>query len=126
MKQCGFAIETEMISVATERGFKITEVPVSAIYTQDGSTLNPVSHGLGVLANIITMISDRRPLLFFVIPGIILLAFGFFLGLWVFDKASHGAGFASGRAMISILLVFTGILSIFTGILLNALSKLRH
>jgi glycosyltransferase involved in cell wall biosynthesis len=126
LKQCGFAIETEMISAAAERGFKITEVPVSAIYTQDGSTLNPVSHGLGVLANIITMISDRRPLLFFVIPGIILLAFGFFLGLWVFDKASSGAGFASGRAMVSILLVLTGIFSIFTGILLNALSKLRH
>lgn len=126
LKQCGFAIETEMISAATERGFKITEVPVSAIYTQDGSTLNPVSHGLGVLANIITMISDRRPLLFFVIPGIILLAFGFFLGLWVFDKASHGAGFAGGTAMISISLVIIGILSIFTGIQLNALSKLRH
>ena len=126
LRQCGFAIETEMISAATERGLKIAEVPVSAIYTKDGSTLNPVNHGLGVLANIITMISDRRPLLSFGLPGIIVLATGFILGFWVIDRASSGVGFATGSAMISILLALTGIFSIFTGIILNALSKLKH
>lgn len=123
LRQNGFAIETEMISAAAERGLKIIEVPISAIYTKDSSTLNPVSHGLGVLARIINMISERRPLLFFGIPGIILIAAGFFLGLWVFDKASGGAGFAAGRAMISILLLLSGVFSTFTGIILNALSK---
>ncbi|MCK4331884.1 MAG: glycosyltransferase family 2 protein, partial [Dehalococcoidia bacterium] len=45
LTQNGFAIETEMISAAAEKGLKITEVPISAIYTKDGSTLNPLSHG---------------------------------------------------------------------------------
>jgi len=35
LRQKGFAIETEMIAAATEKGLKITEVPISAIYTKD-------------------------------------------------------------------------------------------
>ena len=126
LRQSGFAIETEMISAATEKGLKITEVPISAIYTKDSSTLNPVSHGLTVLAHVITMISERRPLLFFCIPGIIVMVFGFSVGLSVLDTASSGGGFAAGRTMISILLLLIGIFSTFTGIILSAVSKLRR
>ena len=55
----GFAIETEMIVKAAEKGWKITEVPISTIYTRDGSTQNPVRHGMGVLARAINMISEQ-------------------------------------------------------------------
>ncbi len=125
LKQQGFAIETEMIAAATEKGLKITEVPISAIYTKDSSTLNPLSHGVGVLTRIIAMISQRRPLLFFGIPGIILLAAGLYLGIWVIDVAYAGGGVQAGRAMISILLVLAGVFSTFTGIILNAISRLK-
>jgi glycosyltransferase involved in cell wall biosynthesis len=125
LRQNGFAIEAEMISVATEKGFKITEVPISAIYTEDSSTLNPLNHGLRVLANIIVMISERRPLFFFGIPGIIFTVIGFIAGFQVLDIASTGGGFAAGRAMISVLLLLAGIFSMFTGIILNSISKLR-
>ncbi len=40
----GFAVETEMIARAIDKGLKITEVPISNRYTIDGSTLNPVAH----------------------------------------------------------------------------------
>jgi glycosyltransferase involved in cell wall biosynthesis len=125
LRQNGFAIETEMISAAAEKGLRMTEVPISAIYTKDGSTLNPVSHGVGVLTWIISTISERRPLLSFGIPGIISTVIGFLLGLWVLNIAYSGGGLAAGSAMISVLLLITGILSIFTGIILNSLSKLR-
>jgi len=125
LKQKGFAIETEMISAATKRGLKIMEVPISAIYTKDGSTLNPMSHGVGVLTRIIAMISQQKPLLFFGIPGIILLAVGFYLGVGVLNLAYAGGGVAAGKAMISILLVLSGIFCIFTAIILNAISQLK-
>jgi len=125
LRQKGFAIETEMIAAATEKGLKITEVPISAIYTKDSSTLNPLSHGVGVLAWILTMISQRRPLLFFGIPGVVLVAAGLYLGIWVIDVANAGGGLPLGRAMIAILFVLTGIFGIFTGIILNAISQLR-
>ena len=125
LRQKGFAIETEMIAAATEKGLKITEVPISAIYTKDSSTLNPVSHGVGVLTRILAMISYRRPLLFFGIPGVILLAVGIYLGIWVLNVAYAGGGVAAGRAMIAILLALVGVFSTFTGIILNAISQLK-
>ena len=125
LRQKGFAIETEMIAAATEKGLKITEVPISAIYTKDSSTLNPLSHGAGVLTWIFAMISERRPLLFFGIPGVVLVAAGIYLGIWVIDVAQGGGGVPAGRAMISVLLVLVGVFSTFTGIILNAISQLR-
>ena len=125
LRQKGFAIETEMISAANERGLKITEVPISAIYTGDTSTLNPIRHGVGVLTSTINMISERRPLLFFGVPGIILIAVGIYLGVWVIDVAQGGGGVPAGRAMIAILLILAGVFSTFTGIILNAISQLR-
>lgn len=125
LRQKGFAIETEMIAAATEKGLKITEVPISAIYTKDSSTLNPLSHGVGVLTWIFAMISQRRPLLFFGIPGVVLVAAGLYLGIWVIDVAQGGGGVPAGRAMISVLLVLAGVFSTFTGIILNAISQLR-
>jgi len=123
LKENGFAIESEMISCAADKNLKITEVPVSNIYTTDGSTLNPVKHGLGVLNRIIVMISQRRPLFFFGLAGGILLAIGLIIGVKVYTMATTGGGLALGSAVLTALLVIAGILSIFTGIILNSLSR---
>jgi len=123
LKENGFAIESEMISCAADKNLKITEVPISNIYTTDGSTLNPVKHGLGVLNRIIVMISQRRPLFFFGLAGGILLAIGLIIGVKVYTMATTGGGLALGSAVLTALLVIAGILSIFTGIILNSLSR---
>jgi hypothetical protein len=34
-----------MIAIAESNGFKTIEVPITEIYTEDGSTLNPWRHG---------------------------------------------------------------------------------
>jgi len=123
LKENGFAIESEMISCAADKNLKITEVPISNIYTTDGSTLNPVKHGLGVLNRIIVMISQRRPLFFFGLAGGILLAIGLIIGVKVYTMATTGGGLALGSAVLTALLVIAGILTIFTGIILNSLTR---
>jgi len=40
---------------ARKKGFVIMEVPVSCIYHSNGSTLNPISHGLGVALSVIKL-----------------------------------------------------------------------
>ncbi len=122
LKQNGFAIETEMIAAAADRGLRITQVPISAIYTRDGSTLNPVSHGFGVLGRIVAMISERRPLFFFGLGGGILTVLGLIAGFRVLQIASAGGGVITGTALVSVLLLTIGIFSIFTGIILNVLT----
>ena len=123
LRQNGFAIEAEMIASAAEKGLTITQVPISAIYTEDSSTLNPVSHGLGVLTWIITMISEKRPLLFFGVGGGVLTVLGLLAGIRVFHTVSVGGGVATGTVLVSILLLTIGVFSIFTGLILNALTK---
>ena len=123
LKQKGFAVETEMINVAKDKGLKITTAPVSAIYTKDGSTLNPVVHGLGVLASIIIMISEKRPLLFFGLAGIVLLVLGALAGARVLLIFATDTVIPIGTALISVLLLTIGIVTIFTGIMLSMLAR---
>jgi len=123
LKETGFAVEAEMISAATAKGLKVTEVPISIIYTKDGSTLNPIRHGFGVLNRIMSMISERRPLLFFGLLGSICMVLGIVAGVGVTQTYFASHVLATGTALISILLVTVGMLSIFTGVILNVLVK---
>ena len=123
LKENGFAIESEMIARAADKNLKITEVPISNIYTKDGSTLNPVRHGIDVLSRIIVMISQRRPLFFFGLAGGILLVAGLVIGFKVLHIATTTGQLAIGSTVLTTLFIIAGMLSIFTGIILNALSS---
>ncbi len=123
LRENGMAVSAETIANAAENGLKITERPISIRYTRDGSTLNPIVHGFEVLRRIIAMISERRPLLFFGLGGAILIILGFLAGIRVLNTAFGGGGVATGTALVSILLLIIGIFSVFTGIILNVLTK---
>jgi glycosyltransferase involved in cell wall biosynthesis len=123
LKARGFAIESEMITCAADKNLRITEVPISNIYTKDGSTLNPVRHGIDVLSRIIVMISQRRPLFFFGLAGGILLVIGLIIGIRVLNIAATTGEHAIGHTILTTLFIIAGMLSIFTGIILNALTR---
>lgn len=120
-KEKGMAVSAEIISEATKKGLKITEVPVSIIYTGDGSTLNPLIHGLGVFHRIIVMISERRPLLFFGTCGSISIILGIVAGVMVVRILETSQYLSTGTALLSMLFITVGILSIFTGVILDVL-----
>ena len=70
------------------------------------------------------MISERRPLLFFSLLGGISLAIGLAAGAWVIWRFYFETNvLATGLAMISILFVTIGMLTVFTGLILNVLTK---
>ncbi len=119
----GMSISAETIAAAVERSLKITEVPISITYTKDGSTLNPIRHGFGVLGRIIVMISERRPLFFFGFGGSVSAILGLLAGARVLYAFASGGSIAIGTALVSVLLLIIGILSIFTGIILSVLIK---
>jgi glycosyltransferase involved in cell wall biosynthesis len=123
LKANGMAVSSETIVRAAEKNLKITEVPISNIYTMDGSTLNPIRHGLDVLSRIIAMILQRRPLFFFGLAGGILLVAGLIVGIRVVNIAATTGDLAIGSTILTSLLIIAGILSIFTGIILNTLSR---
>ena len=125
LKENGMAISAETIADAAEKGLKITALPVSISYTGDGSTLNPLLHGLQVIGRIMAMISEKRPIYFFGLGGAILSLLGLIAGLRVIAIAYAGGGVSTGTALVSILLITIGVFSVFTGIILHVLSKRR-
>jgi len=123
LKASGMAVSSETIVRAAEKNLRITEVPISNIYTTDGSTLNPIRHGIDVLSRIIAMISQRRPMFFFGLAGGILLVVGLIIGIRVLNIATTTGNLAIGSTVLTTLFIIAGMLSIFTGIILNALSR---
>jgi len=123
LKAKGFGIESEMITSAADKRLKITEVPISNIYTKDGSTLHPIRHGIDVLSRIVIMISQRRPLFFFGLAGGILLVIGLIIGIRVINIAANTGELAIGSTILTTMFIIAGILTIFTGIILNALGR---
>ena len=130
LREQGMAVSAETVAIAADKGLKITEVPISIEYTRDGSTLNPVRHGLSVLSGLISMISERRPLFFFGLTGSILTVVGLLAGarvLYIFSGTGLipiGTGLIPiGTALISVLFISIGVFSTFTGLVLHVFIK---
>jgi glycosyltransferase involved in cell wall biosynthesis len=123
LKEDGMAISSEMSAEALRIGLRVKEVPVSVKYTNDGSTLNPIYQGGNTLTRIIVMISNRKPLLFFGGGGITAVLIGFFVGVTGYRMFTINSILPVGTMLASVSLLIIGILSIFTGIILNAVKK---
>lgn len=126
LKEGGMAVSSEIVSTAAQQGLKITEVPISVTYTKDSSSMNPVKHGFGVLNRITVMISERRPLLFFGVAGSISIILGIVAGTVVVRALLISQVLNVGTALISMLLITIGVLTIFTGIILDLIAKRMH
>ena len=96
----GFSVEAEMIYLVEKHGLKTIEVPVTEIYVEDGSTLNPWRHGFGNLGTIIAWVSEKRPLFFFGVAGAVFTIIGLILGANVLYVANEGGGVAVGSALV--------------------------
>jgi hypothetical protein len=77
-----------------------------------------------VLNGILHMIGQYRPLLFFGVPGLAVVLFGLMGGVWVIDIYRDMRELAVGYALISVLLIITGMLALFTGITLHSVRGL--
>jgi glycosyltransferase involved in cell wall biosynthesis len=124
LKQDGMAVSAETIAEATRCNLKITQVPVSVTYHKDGSTLNPLSHGLGVFTRVLIMISEQRPLFFFGMTGAFLVVFGIITGVYTLQLYSISRVVSTGWALVTMLFLILGAGSVFSGLLLNTISRI--
>jgi glycosyltransferase involved in cell wall biosynthesis len=121
----GMAIESEMLMDAARAHFRIKEVPINVRYDVQGSTYNPLTHGFGVLGKVISIVSQRRPLLFFGVPGFLLLIIGSAFFLMVFTTFDTTRNIDVGSTLITVLCIMVGVLGIFTGFILNAVESIK-
>ena len=72
----GMGVSTEILIKASEKKFRITEIPIKILYDGNTSTHNPVSHGTSVLISTIKFTSIKHPLKFYGIPSFVLIGIG--------------------------------------------------
>ncbi|MDD1753254.1 MAG: glycosyltransferase family 2 protein [Methanotrichaceae archaeon] len=118
----GLSVESEMQFLANESGLRTMEVPISVGY-YGKSKRSPLAHGVGVLNSILGLIGKRIPLFFFGVPGVLMLAFGFWEGWRVIQGWNTYHAFWLGPALIAVLLCVVGALSLFTGLILHTIKS---
>ena len=108
---------------AHEYNLSVKEVPVTINYT-DPPKRSAIKQGTSVLNGILHLIGQYRPLLFFGMPGGIILLAGFGMGFWVIEIYRQSTQLAVGYAMISVLLSVIGMVLFSTGIILHSVRGL--
>jgi glycosyltransferase involved in cell wall biosynthesis len=124
LEEDGIGIESAMQRSADDLGLRITEVPITCRYDiEHASKMGSVRHGFTVVNTLLKIVEERRPLFFFGSVGTGLVIVGVLLGIWVVEVYSRTGQFAIGTSLIGILLLIVGILSVFVGLMLDAISK---
>jgi glycosyltransferase involved in cell wall biosynthesis len=118
-------VDSQIFLDAKDKNLKVVEVPVSTKYPKDVKTSkkNLLRHGSEVILSVIELVSERRPLLFLGIPGLMLFAVGgasFFLVLKIFNETRQ---FAIGTALLGVVSTLLGMLLIFGALILWVMGK---
>lgn len=116
----GFSAESEMQFIIRTHQLVVREVPIVVNY-DEAPKRNPVRHGFQVLNGILRLVGQHRPLLYFGVPGLLVLIVGLVLGLQVVGTYRLYSALAVGTALIAITLVLVGVFTIFTGLILHTI-----
>lgn len=123
----GMGVSAEILMKARENGLRIAEVPVEVNYHGlETSTHNPVKHGLSVLATILRLVVEERPLFYLGIPGAILLSMGIGFGIWTLHLFTVEKRIVTNTALASLSFTLIGLFAMFTAITLYAIVRLTQ
>ena len=123
----GIGVDSEILMKAYGNDVKIKEVPISCRFKGvEGSTYNPLRHGIDVVTSIIKYASERKPLLTFGLPGTAILFAGLLLLIYVLQIYFSTKEFALGYMLTSMIAITTGVFAVFTAIILHAISTLKE
>ncbi|WP_458747519.1 glycosyltransferase [Candidatus Nitrosocosmicus sp. T] len=112
----GMAISTEILLKADDCNLRIVEVPITTkrYDIKDESAHNPLRLGWSVISHIIQFLSFKHPLLFYGLPGVILLVFSSFFMYNALDLFSSTRYVSTNMIIISIGFALLGIILLAT------------
>ena len=119
----GFSVESEMQFLAREHCLRVVEVAISADY-DDPAKRSPIVQGLNVIDGVMRLVGQTRPLLFMGVPGLVLLLVGLLIGLDVVAIYAASQRLAVGYALVSVLCMIMGTMSLFSGVMLHSVRAL--
>ena len=117
----GMGISTEILIKASSKGLKISEVPITILYSGNTSTHNPVSHGTSVLISTIKFTSIEHPLKFYGIPSLIFLIVVSIFTYYAIDFYIEFGRLNTNLTLVGAGTVLIGVVLLITSILLYSL-----
>ncbi|TVP41700.1 glycosyltransferase family 2 protein [Candidatus Nitrosocosmicus arcticus] len=122
----GMSISTEILLKANDSNLRIVEVPITTkrYDINDKSTHNPLKLGWSVISHVIQSLSFRHPLLFYGVPGLILLCFSSFYLYNALDLFSSTRYVSTNMIIISIGFSLLGIILLATAAIVHTIISL--
>lgn len=109
---------TDILHFANSQDFTVTEVPTTITYdVSNANTRHPISQGYIIVRRILTTFERERPVTIYGIPGFLLSLCGIGVGYWTASEFVTGGTVVNEYALLSMLLVFLGMISVFMSII---------
>ena len=124
----GMGVSSEILINARKQHLRICEVSASCNYKNGvrTSTRNPVRHGVDVIASIVKLVVEDKPLIMLGVPGILSLAAGIFFGIWMLQIYALERHVVTNIALASMAFILMGFFCLSTAITLYAISRLAR
>ena len=119
--ESGMGVSTEILIKASNKNFRIGEVPITVSYEGDTSTHNPVSHGTSVLLSTLKFTSIEHPLKFYGIPAVIFLVIGISFITWPIQIYADEGSLITTITLIGATTIIVGLILSIAAILLYSL-----
>jgi len=120
----GMSASTEILLKISNWGLSIAEAPISVSYEGDTSTHKPVPQGVSVLMNTLKFISVKHPIIFYGIPGIVLIIVGIFFAIQFLDIYLNDQKIFYGSLLGSVITFLVGSIMLATAIILYSMATL--
>jgi len=122
----GFGVESEMLALAAKNGIRVVEVPVNVRYAELHNTSKrpPLMHGGELIATILRLVVEERPLMYLGVPGAILASIGAMLAaylLWIFNITRY---FSIPVAIAMLGMILVGLLLVMFAVTLHGLKRM--
>ena len=122
----GMAVSYGILKEISGAGLKVIEVPITVNYGGARPSRNPVLHFSELIATLLRIILEERPLLYLGVPGALLVVVGLFFGWWALNLYLSTRYFSVPMALISVGSSIAGFLLIITSFQLYVIAKIRN
>lgn len=121
----GMGVSLGILREVSEAGLRVAEVPIEVSYSGSKPSKNPAAHFSELVATILRIVLEERPLAYLGMPGVILIAVSMHFGLLAANLYLSTRYFSLPMAFISLASLLLGIILIIASFQLYSISRIR-
>lgn len=122
--EMGMGVSTEILIKASNKKFRITEVPIIISYEGETSTHDPISHGTSVIISTIKYTAIQKPLTFYGIPSLVFLVIGGIFSFYSIEYYLEVGRLNTNITIIAVAMLLFSIVFMITAIILFSISSM--